>query len=688
MSTESQFLVSVNANTGIQLEQTVAIEGVQAWSDCQHRLKSLPTHLAGGTLVRFPYRSVPRNTSLVVSVAGSDARLYLATEASFPGSPSNIDGDLARRLATTSGWLSEGCSLTHEDQHVGSASDVQIACGVTHDCPKLAMFSVLAQRGVPVALPTIVKQDTIVVLVAVPISCDSFAVAISSNSSASYERMVVVEEGVTAWNNRDHRYVDVPSCLLNGILFQGPYKDVPEGTTLTVRPNARARVFVIVERSCSGQLHEGLAARGWQPEEYAPRWHGMPTMAMFGHDCSAGAAVTLPPTQSNAAVFSVVVTPVAVAVVAPVEVSCVSTRATASSFGRLEPVPLSENTIAWHGEADPLVNVPGWMLGATLFRGPRVGLVGGSVFSVRAAAPSVVYVIVEDQLDGAAGRSGGLLPNALLEDKWERRQEAPTWISSSKLAVYGRRVAAREVLATPQMEESDSKGSVVAFVVKVDIDAFDAAVHTNNGLEYGRSKMMETACAWSDCANIYTWVPTYTNGGILFNGPHDSTPQGTRVRVIATGACRVYVIVEASYKGGQARHGGFLSSLPADGWQPESAPPSWGDSNSAMKVFSKMAPEGDDLRLPPTTGQVVFSVVVMSIASSTDSIVEELRRTFKAWDPDGKGGIQRGDLEVLLTALCPGLDAKGKDAMLKSIDRNKRGVIAYEELIKELIVAT
>merc|ERR1719271_827475 len=133
---------------------------------------------------------------------------------------------------------------------------------MSHDgeCPKLAMFSVLAQRGVSMVLPTVVKPDTIVVLIAVPVSVDSFAVAINSNSSASYERMVVVEEGVIAWNDRDHRYVDVPSCLLNGILFQGPYKDVPEGTTLTVRPNARARVYVILERSCSGGLHDSLPA--------------------------------------------------------------------------------------------------------------------------------------------------------------------------------------------------------------------------------------------------------------------------------------------------------------------------------------------------------------------------------------------------------------------------------------------
>jgi len=300
----------------------------------------------------------------------------------------------------------------------------------------------------------------------------------------------------------------------------------------------------------------------------------------------------------------------------------------------------------------------------------------------------VVYVIIEEGSGYGPGRSGGLLPNALPDGKWEKRQEAPAWIADSKLAVYGRRVAAREALTTPDLEEDpDSKGTVIALVVKVDIDAFDAAVQTSNGLEYGRCEMMETACAWSDCANIYTWVPSYTKGAMLFNGPHDSVPQGTCVRVTATGAFRAYVIVEATYKGGQARDGGFLNSLPADGWQPEREAPSWGDGNSVMKIFSKMAPEGQDLRLPATNGVVVFSIVVVSIASSTDNLAEELRKTFKAWDSGGKGGIQRGDLEILLTALCPSLDTKGKEAMLKSLDRSKRGVISYEELVEKILLA-
>jgi len=662
-----QFVVSVDTNTGVRSELTVAAEGAEGWLGSPHKLTGLPPHLAGGTLVRLPYRAIPINTSIVVTVAGSDARLYLATEASTPGTPANIDGDLARRTASTAGWLAESCSISHEDE-----------------CPKLTMFSSLAQRGLPIALPSVMKQDSIVLLIAVPVSCDSFAVAITSNSSASYDRMVVVEEGVTAWIDRDHKYMDVPSCLLNGILFQGPYKDIPDGTIVTVRPNARARVFVVLERSCSGQLHQSLAERGWQVENVAPRWHGMPTMLMFSLTCSAGAAVSLPATQGNAAVFSVVVCPAAATTVAPAEVSCVNTRAQdpSRSFVKLEPAPLSQGTVVSQSGAERFQNVPGWMLGATLFRAPTAGPSSGTVFSVRASAPSVVYIIFEEE------RSGGLLPNALPDGKWERRQESPTWNSSSKLAVFARRVAARETLTTPEIVDASSQGSAIALVVKVDIESFDATVQTSSGLEYGRSQMMETACAWSDCANVWTWVPTYMNGGTLFNGPHDSTPQGSVIRISATGAFRAFVIVEKEYRGGQARHGGFVTALPADGWQPESAAPSWGDGNSVMKIFSKMAPEGQDLCLPTTFGPVVFSIVVVNIAASTDTLAEELRKIFKAWDPSGKGGIHTQDLDIILTALCPSLDAKGKEAMFKSIDRRQRGVISYEELIEKVLLAS
>merc|ERR1719502_2526212 len=107
---------------------------------------------------------------------------------------------------------------------------------------------------------------------------------------------------------------------------------------------------------------------------------------MFSHDCSAGAALSLPPTKGGSAVFSVIVTPAEKAAVAPIEVSCVCPPL--CTYAELQPLPLAEGTVAWQGEGGQLVNVPGWMLGATLFRGPVAALPAGSVCSVRAAAPS------------------------------------------------------------------------------------------------------------------------------------------------------------------------------------------------------------------------------------------------------------------------------------------------------------
>merc|ERR1712070_606060 len=325
------------------------------------------------------------------------------------------------------------------------------------------------------------------------------------------------------------------------------------------------------------------------------------------------------------------------------------------------------------------------MLGATLFRGHAGNLPAGAIFSIRAAAPSVVYLVVEEARQGGMpGRSGGLLPKALEDAQWERRADAPSLSSSgSKMAVFARRIAAREALSSPEIREG---GAMVTLVVKVDVEAFDASIQTNKGLEYGRTLMCETAVAWSDCANIWTWVPAYTKDGILFRGPHDSTPQGTKIRITATGAFRAYVIVEAQYKGGEARHGGFLQSLPAQCWQIENAPPSWGDNNSTMRVFSKFTPEGQDLELPITKGQVVFSIVVMSTAASTDLMAEELKKVFKAWDSDHKGGIAKNDLEVLLSVVCPTLQKSGMDALLTSLDKAKRGVFNYEDVINKVML--
>jgi len=173
-------------------------------------------------------------------------------------------------------------------------------------------------------------------------------------------------------------------------------------------------------------------------------------------------------------------------------------------------------------------------------------------------------------------------------------------------------------------------------VAPFDVEGFDATVTAaaqNTRLEYGCSNMEESVLAWSDCQNRFAWVPDYAKAGILFRGPH-LTPGGTEVRISASGAFRAYVIVEADYDGGVARSGGLVNSLPSKGWQLEPAPPSWGDKKSRMKVFSYMAPEGVQLQLPATSGQAVFSIVVVGISASSDKqMAEELKRVFRLWDP-------------------------------------------------------
>merc|ERR1740129_1962746 len=120
-----------------------------------------------------------------------------------------------------------------------------------------------------------------------------------------------MEEGTVAWRDREHRYVNVPPSMLGGILFQGPYKDIPEGTVLVVRTSSRAKVFVTLERSNGGGLQQSLPLQGWAQEPAAPRWHDTPTMLCFSRDCPAGAGLTLPPTKGPQAVFSVVAVPCA-----------------------------------------------------------------------------------------------------------------------------------------------------------------------------------------------------------------------------------------------------------------------------------------------------------------------------------------------------------------------------------------
>merc|ERR1740129_1946341 len=342
---------------------------------------------------------------------------------------------------------------------------------------------------------------------------------------------------------------------------------------------------------------------------------------------------------------------------APVEVSCSSPDGIPPAA--LELMPLSEGSLAWRDEKQlQLTRVPPWMLGAILVRGAHRGPAAGSVLAVRAAAPSVVYIVVEEELtSGGSARAGGLLPSALPAERWERREEAPECGPESKLAVYARRVAGSEILCLPPFSEP---GAVFFLVVKVDVEAFDASVWSSGGVELGKVKMAETVIAWSDCQNRYTWVPSFMAGGTLFRGPNASTRQGTVVHVCANRASRAYVIVEAENKDGQVRSGGYPVSL---------------------------ATEGEELSLPPTVGSVVFSIVVVNVASSPERLAQELKRSFRAWDANGFGGIEKADLDDLLGALCPGMTAEDRGALLAKADRAGTGKIAYEDFIDRITLA-
>merc|ERR1711988_881417 len=100
-----------------------------------------------------------------------------------------------------------------------------------------------------------------------------------------------------------------------------------------------------------------------------------------------------------------------------------------------------------------LTKIPAWMLSSALVRCPFGELQKGSQLRVRAAAPSVVYVILEGENDGGVGRNGGLLPHTLPANGWEPREEKPQLYEKSSLAVYAKRVESGEVLELPEIAD-------------------------------------------------------------------------------------------------------------------------------------------------------------------------------------------------------------------------------------------
>lgn len=681
--------VSVPPSSGVSsFEVVIAEVGEKVWSDDACILASLPPQLRGSSLLRGSKGALKATLRPAVSIEGSDARIYLVLEVPPPGPiPPGLEGS----SALVSGWLPESTTVACT-WHSGEA------------LAQTLIFSKFVARGTTVTLPEVASPGMVLV---VPILTGRFQAAVDSSSQGPLLE-TVMEENVTAWLDRDHCYLSVPDYLLGGILFQGPFKDVPEGTVVTVRPNASARVYVIFDKSSCGGLDKSLAGGGWQLESTAPRWHDADSMLVYGRDCKSGWQVEL--AVGKHAIFSIVLVPKGEVTVAPLEMSLSHERdlartggAVVQTAGTLEvslDFPAKMLTLGRMEEGlelkgAKLEKVPGWMLAAPAIYGE--GLPEGSQICLRLAAPSVVYVILEVEAPGGGpGRHGGLLTQ-LPADGFELRGEAPlrpTPEGKSQLAVFGRRLAAQEPLCLPALQTA---AAYLAVAAKVDIEAFDASLSASNGLQYATAKLEESCLIWSDRMNRITWLPPYImTGAIYFRGPFgfpsfERSPSGqpSSLRISGSGAFRAYIAVESSYKGAsgplKARDGGLLKLLPNSGWTRETGAPGWGDPSSSLTIFSRRCPQGSELQIPvgeAGSPGAVLIVAVVSVTSSPERAMDEVKSAFKVWDSKNEGGIRREDLGALLQKLCPAVPISSREALLQRCRcREVEGVVPFEDFL-------
>jgi hypothetical protein len=667
--------VDVQASNGVVFEQVAVAEGVQAWSDSEVKFSGPPCQLLGGTLLRFARSSLIAGTKVSLAVSrATDARVYVVAPVTRAGpAASDNESNLACDLSASRDWLAEE-TAPQLDQAL-----------------EFALFSTIVRAGNRVTLPEMKQSGEACILVVVPVSLGNFAVLVTSSAGPEHQRMeecVIMNEGAVAWRDREHVYTDVPACLLGGVLCQGTHKDVPEGTVWSVRPNDRARVYVLCERASelSGGLVDSLPNCGWRVEDSAaPRWHNSSsssTMVMFSRDCPAGVSVNLPPTRGSATVCSIVIVPIARATVAPVEVSCLTSAGAFTSDLQVAP-SFQEGTAAWAGDTETvLTGVPEWMQGAALVKAPNA-LPKGALFTARAAAASVVYALVDEEYSKELSQN-------LASSGWQRRDGGCTLASSGSsdgdatLSVYAKRVAAKETLGLPATADAKDK---LILAVKVDVEAFEAGVETNHGLEFARTPFAETSLVWTDRGNRWAWLPTPMVGSVQLRGPF-SLATGTKLSIWASATYRAYVIVEAEYSGARAvRNGGLITAMQTLGWLRESGSPTFGDNDSKMQVWSQRAPEGKILELPPIVGEAVFSIVVASVTSSPDRIAEELKKSFKTWDKAGRGAIAAKDLDSLLQTICPSLDKDNRQAILAHVDRAGSGRISYTDFADFLMLS-
>ena len=102
-----------------------------------------------------------------------------------------------------------------------------------------------------------------------------FDVQINTNG-LSFNQIPMVE-GVQCWHDRaDYQYLQVPSELMPGTLFQGNHKAIPVGTeisfTNTDSRDVTLHLFFEHTNGRHGGWDENLVGRGWAHDGAGPHW--------------------------------------------------------------------------------------------------------------------------------------------------------------------------------------------------------------------------------------------------------------------------------------------------------------------------------------------------------------------------------------------------------------------------------
>ncbi|KAK3273097.1 hypothetical protein CYMTET_18644, partial [Cymbomonas tetramitiformis] len=120
------------------------------------------------------------------------------------------------------------------------------------------------------------------------------------------------------------------------------------------------------------------------------------------------------------------------------------------------------------------------------------------------------------------------------------------------------------------------------------------------------------AASWTDRTYTFTDLPNLLLNANQFQGPHKEIASGTTISVTFSSCSTqtIYVAVANCGTGCTSRDGGFLDSLPANGWTTELESVSFitGYSPSSMNVYSKVTSSGFSLP-STTTSELVHTIM-------------------------------------------------------------------------------